>query len=519
MTMENKNVYPEIPAEKFAFARRENEKIHDKKLYTKPVGYFRDAMRRFGKNKSSVVAAYILLALFLFALIVPFVSHYDVSFRDGYYKLAPPKFGPLAFLGMDGCNERREPQAGYDYYKSIGVEYGSTSVKKVKNVTMDENTGKPFYTINVDYYEKVGFVYVDLSENEYNALKEYQNKTGIQVAYPIPANYKTNFLAVNGANLWYELADETPSTAGMSAHHDENGDPIFVPAYRTSKKENSGRYDSLKLASDNGGENGDAWYVYAVKNQSGYRLRVLYKEYYKYQNGFYSEHIFGTNQDGQDLFVCMAVGARISFLISISVVIFIIPFGLIYGAIEGYYGSVADLIMERIAEIISSVPFIVVATLVNMHLLKYVGPMWCLWISFVYADWVGIAGRVRTQFYRFKGQEYVLAARTLGASDKRLIFRHILPNSLGTIVTGTILIIPGVISSEIILSYLGIVSFQTSNIVSMGTILSQGESYLSTYPHMLMFPAAYIALLEIAFNLFGNGLRDALNPSLRGADE
>ena len=517
--MENKKTYPDIPAEKFAFARRENEKILDKKLNTKPVGYFKDAMRRFSKNKSSVVAAYIILVLFLFALIVPFVSHYEVSFRDGYYKLVPPKFAPLAFLGMDGCRENKEPQAGYDYYSSIGVEYGSNCVKEVRNVTVDENTGTPFYTIYLDYYEMVGFVYVDLSEDEYNALKEYQNKTGIQVAYPIPENYKTNFVARNGANLWYELADQNATTAGMSKYHDENGDPIFKPAYKTSKKQNSGRYDSLKLASDNGGEDGNHWYVYAVKNQSGYRLRVLYKEYYYYQNGFYSEHIFGTNQDGQDLFACMAVGARISFLISLSVVIFVIPFGLVYGAVEGYYGGAVDLFMERMVELVSGLPYIIVATLINMHLLKKIGPMWCLWLSFIYADWVGIAGRVRTQFYRFKGQEYVLAARTLGASDKRLIFRHILPNSLGTIITGTILIVPGIIASEIILSYLGIVSFQTSNIISLGTILNQGQSYLTTHPHMLMFPAAYIALLEIAFNLFGNGLRDAFNPSLRGADE
>jgi len=517
--MGDKREFENIPAEKFVFARRENEKILDKKLNTKPVGYFKDCMRRFRKNKSSVIAAYIILILFLFALIVPFVSHYEVSFRDGYYKLVPPKFSPLAFLGWDGCTSRRESQAGYDYYSSIGVEYGESAVKELKQVTIDELTGKPYYTIKVDDYEKVGFVYVDLSEKEYNALKKYQNETGIQVAYPIPANYKTDFKTVSGANLWYELADESEYTAGATKEHDADGNPIFVPAYRTSKKETSGKYDSLKLPSDKGGENGDAWYVYAIKNQSGYRLRVLYKEYYRYQNGFYAEHIFGTNQDGQDLFACMAVGARVSFVISLSVVIFILPFGLIYGSIEGYYGGAVDLILERVSDIIGSIPMIVVAALVNMHLLKVLGPILTLWLMFIVVDWIGIASRVRTQFYRFKGQEYVLAARTLGASDKRLIFRHILPNSLGTIITGTILIIPGVISSEIVLSYLGIVSFQTSNMVSMGTLLSQGQSYLSTYPFLLMFPAVYIALLEIAFNLFGNGLRDAFNPSLRGADE
>ena len=132
--------------------------------------------------------------------------------------------------------------------------------------------------------------------------------------------------------------------------------------------------------------------------------------------------------------------------------------------------------------------------------------------------WVGIASTVRMQFYRFKGQEYVLAARTLGASDRRLIFKHIFPNALGTIITSSILTIPGVIFSESILSYLHIINLETSSLTSIGTMLSNGQGYLSTYPHIILFPAIFISLLEISFNLFGNGLRDAFNPSLRGAD-
>ena len=175
--------------------------------------------------------------------------------------------------------------------------------------------------------------------------------------------------------------------------------------------------------------------------------------------------------------------------------------------------------MERITDILASVPFIVVATLFQMHLADKVGTFVSLLFAFILTGWIGIASRVRTQFYRFKGQEYILAARTLGASDRRLIFRHILPNSLGTIITGTVLIIPGVIFSESFLSFLGIVNLETSGMTSVGTLLAGGQSYLSKFPHMIFFPAVFIALLEISFNLFGNGLRDAFNPSLRGADE
>lgn len=513
----NMNNLPEIDKSLLTPAKREG-KISDKKLETKALGYFADAFKRFRKNKSSMVAAIIIILLLLFSILVPFVSPYDVTFRDGYYKTCLPKCEAFAWAGWDGCGKQTESQAGYDYYSSIGYELDEPSVEKVYGSFIDENTGKPYYNLYVNSYKKVGFVYCDLSEDEYIALKDYQNQTGIQVIYPMPADYKMDYMSVsNGANLWYELADESATTSGESAHHDENGNPIFVPKYKMSEKENAAKYDSLKLSSDTGADG--LWYCYAVKNQTGYKVRVLYSEYYNYKNGTYASFLFGSNQHGQDIFVCLAIGARLSFILAISVSIINFIIGIIYGSIEGYYGGLADLIMERVSDVLNSVPFIVVATLFQLHLAQKVGPLVSLLFAFVATGWLGIAYRVRTQFYRFKNQEYILAARTLGARDGRLIFRHILPNSLGTIITGTILIIPGVIFSESMLSYLGIISLETSGLTSIGTMLSNGQSCISTFPHIIAFPAAFIALLEISFNLFGNGLRDAFNPTLRGSEE
>jgi oligopeptide transport system permease protein len=175
--------------------------------------------------------------------------------------------------------------------------------------------------------------------------------------------------------------------------------------------------------------------------------------------------------------------------------------------------------MERVAEILSGVPFIVVATLFNLHLAEKVGTLGSLLFAFVLTGWLGMAGRVRMQFYRFKGQEYILSSRTLGAKDFRIMFRHIFPNAIGTIITGSILSIPGVIFSESTLSYLNIIDLKTSGLTSVGTLLSDGSGKIQDYPHILLFPVLFISLLMISFNLFGNGLRDAFNPSLRGADE
>ena len=122
------------------------------------------------------------------------------------------------------------------------------------------------------------------------------------------------------------------------------------------------------------------------------------------------------------------------------------------------------------------------------------------------------------QFYRFKNREYVLASRTLGAKDGRIIAKHIFPNAIGAIITGAALTVPSVIFSESMLSYLGVINFETSKFTSIGTMLAQGQSLLATSPHVIFFPALFIALLLIGFNLIGNGLRDAFNPALRGVE-
>ena len=112
-----------------------------------------------------------------------------------------------------------------------------------------------------------------------------------------------------------------------------------------------------------------------------------------------------------------------------------------------------------------------------------------------------------------------MAARTLGARDKRIIWKHIFPNTLGTIITSSVLSIPGVIFSESMLSYLGIINLGGTKTTSLGTLLSDASTIWKSVPHLMLFPATVISLLMICFNLFGNGLRDAFNPSLRGVEE
>ncbi len=222
--------------------------------------------------------------------------------------------------------------------------------------------------------------------------------------------------------------------------------------------------------------------------------------------------ILGTDASGFDLFKRSFAGLRTSLLLGVCTAAFCFTFGLLWGSISGYFGGNVDLAMERFCEILGGVPWIVVMTLCILHFGNSFG---VFLLALCLTGWMSTAQRTRTQFYRFKGREYVLASRTLGAKDMRLIFKHILPNSMGTIITSSVLMIPTVIFSEATLAYLNL-GLQGKQ--AFGVMMAANQQYLGIYPNLVIFPAIIIALMMISFNLFGNGLRDAFNPSLKGSD-
>lgn len=510
--MANTDNYKNIPAEKFRFTN--NRSSSDEKFKTKQIGYFEDAWHRFRKNKSSIVASVIILVLVIYAIVVPMFCEttYSKSLTDTTYltytKLLP-KTKHLQWLGWDGCHKVQLTENNLNYYRAIEEETGFDVVRKVYGQETTED-GRVLYDAKLDSYTSNGFLYMTLSQEQYDALQAWQNETGIQVIYPA---IKTK--NVSDANIWYEANQKGVATL------DRNGN--FVNVYKTSG--NDGNYSSLRIAGDPGLEDAEAKDRYRYATVTGdstsvsYKCRIFKNTYFQYRYGFEPCFVFGTNALGQDIFTRLAAGARFSFIFAIAISIINLFIGSMYGAVEGYFGGTLDLIMERISDILVDIPFIVVATLFQLHLAKKVGPVWSLLFAFVLTGWISMASRVRMQFYRFKGQEYVLAARTLGASNGRLMFKHIFPNSLGTLITGSVLVIPGVIFSESSLTYLGIINLESSTMTSVGTMLASGKDYLATYPHIIFTPALFISLLEISFNLFGNGLRDAFNPALRGADE
>jgi oligopeptide transport system permease protein len=224
-------------------------------------------------------------------------------------------------------------------------------------------------------------------------------------------------------------------------------------------------------------------------------------------------YLVGTDDSGRDLLDYSFSGLRTSLLLGLVTFVVNFVFGLVWGAISGYFGGWTDILMERFTDILSGIPWIVVMTLTIILLGQN---FFVFALALCLTGWIGTSHLTRTQFYRFKSREYILAARTLGASDKRLIFRHILPNAIGTIITSSVLMIPSVIFSEATISYLNL---GLQGMASFGVILSENQKFLQIYPYLIVFPSVIMALMMISFNLFGNGLRDALNPTLKGGEQ
>lgn len=502
-----------ISAEKFTFVQ-EDEKLRDKELQTKARGFFADAMLRFSKNKSSVVAAWILLFLILYAIFAPIFSPYDIKDTDKLYVNFPAYVPSVAELGiglLDGATTYdSQNEVSMNFWKGIAEETGMDPVIRTvgRHATEVKYRGRMVtrytYDIEVNAYYALGIVYRVFSYDEFQKIQDWQDETGIQVIYPYVDPEDIAGIDDN-ANIWYQV-----DSAG-AAKLDKDGN--FVPAYSTNEASVGAPYDSLRIEGDDGS------YVYSTSKSGAVQCRVCYYNYYRYLNGHKPSYIFGTNTMGMDLFCAIGVGARFSLVFAVFVSAINLTIGAIYGAIQGYYGGYVDMVLDRISDILSGVPFVVVTTLFQLHLAQKVGVVASFLFAFVLTGWIGMAALTRKQFYRYKGQEFVMAARTLGASDRRIMFKHIFPNAIGTIITSCALVIPGVISSETSMTYLGIVDLSSFAGTTIGTLLSQGNASVTSAPHAMLWPSLFLGLLMICFNLFGNGLRDAFNPSTRGVED
>jgi oligopeptide transport system permease protein len=229
-----------------------------------------------------------------------------------------------------------------------------------------------------------------------------------------------------------------------------------------------------------------------------------------------AEHWFGTDQLGRDIFVRVFFGARYSLIIAVVAAIINLVIGVLYGGIAGYFGGKVDNILMRIVDVLYSIP-LTIYVIILMTILNKPGTggsgLWTIILSLSISYWIGMARIVRGDVLQLKQQEFVLAAKALGASNTRILIRHLIPNCIGSIMVTITLLIPEAVFTEAFLSFIGLGLVPPK--ASLGTLANEAMQAIYTYPYQLLFPAVMICLIILAFNLFGDGLNEALDPKNR----
>jgi ABC-type dipeptide/oligopeptide/nickel transport system permease subunit len=417
----------------------------------KSVSYWKDAARRFRQNHVSMVALAVVLLITFFAFLGPrFIPYsYEEQYR-GAMKLGPFEYSEGEQIARDILK---------DADRAFATSMQPGSITSLKKGTYTFKYGGEWYTFTLKKTLRSGLLVLDTSAAE-----------------PLYTVKEDDYLEAAETDAAYETTPVSYEVSGIQ------------PAAEKAEE--------IKMISS----------VFP--------------------------HVFGTDSAGRDIMSRCMYGARVSLLIGVIASLIVLVIGATYGAISGLLGGKADFIMMRIVELIYSVPDVLIVLLLqvvlqqplqswfdssNVAFVKALSSLGVgivsIFITFALLYWVGMSRIIRGQVLMLKKQEYVTAAIVLGASNKRIIKRHLLPNSIGQLVVTTCLQIPSAIFLESFLSFLGLgISAPMS---SLGSMCSDAIDTITVYPYRLLFPAILLSLLVLSLNLVGDGLRDALDPRLK----
>ena len=348
----------------------------------------------------------------------------------------------------------------------------------------------------------------------------------------VPYGYEQFISGSENLYPWhYSLEDQTKLDSAFGSV-----DERYAAAIEAAEKDKGSELDDIEKATIKAKVKNEKFDAATFKKENNIHLKIFgysEPELQRIANGEkVFPHVFGTDSAGRDIMVRLMIGTRVSMLIGIFAALLVLLIGATYGSISGLAGGKVDAVMMRIVELIYAIPEMLVVLLISTALkpalIKFIdsgsgaaqsavgllGPnLISMFIAFGLLYWVTMARIIRGQVLQIKEQEFVTAATALGASSGRIIKKHLLPNCVGQIVVTTCLQIPSAIFLESFLSYLGV--GVSAPMTSLGSMASDALSGVQTYGYRLVIPALFLSVMILAFNLFGDGLRDALDPRLK----
>lgn len=353
-------------------------------------------------------------------------------------------------------------------------------------------------------------------------------------AGPSLVPYKYEAFNPGAENLypWHYSIEDQAKLDSISGNEDER----ITAALDAAEKEKGSKLTSIEMATIKAKAKSAAVDIEQFKKENNIHLKPFgysVNELKRIEDGKkVFPHVFGTDKNGRDIMVRLMVGTRVSMLIGVFAAFLVLLIGATYGSISGFFGGKVDAVMMRIVELIYAIPEMLVVLLLSTALkpalvafqdsgtgffqtvVGKMGPnLISMFVAFGLLYWVTMARIIRGQILQLKEQEFVTAAKAMGASPRRIIKRHLLPNCVGQIVVTTCLQIPSAIFLESFLSYLGV--GVSAPMTSLGSMASDALSGITTYGYRLVIPALLLSILILSFNLFGDGLRDALDPRLK----
>jgi oligopeptide transport system permease protein len=447
------------------FARRREDSLTSEVIHRPSLSYWKDAWQRIKRNKLAMVSAVYVLLLALTAIFLPPSLDYSHDETEEWAQNLSPNLGRQAVVVPD--------------------QFEYQAIKSSQNWQESQDS---------DFFEPP-------PAPASLQLMSPALTQGVAIRWPATAG-ADNYL------IYRSIDQDTPGLplAEVSAEYLSHLDDVRLDAGQ--------KYYYRVYSANSFGESEDAP-ILEVQAQLALTRTNAMKFTDEPQIGqviITKPHYLGTDYLGRDMLARVMIGARVSLFIGFGAPLLYILIGVIYGCISGYFGGLIDDVMMRIADVVATVPELLTVIMLQVFLGSGI---FTLILALVIAAWARSARQLRGEVLKLREAEFVQAGKVLGTSTFKIILRHLLPNTTGTILVLFTLAIPQAIFTEAFLSFIGLGI--KPPMASWGSVTREGAKVWLTYPHELLVPATMISISILAFNLLGDGLRDALDPKLRGA--